>query len=165
MNMFREMRRSRQSLPEADARTILECGSFGVLACAGNDGFPYAVPLSYAVEGDHIYFHCAMEGHKLDAIRREPRVSFCVVGRDEPQSGEYTTHYESAIAFGRAQIVSDADEKRRALMCISRKYEPGHDERSREKIEAALDRTAIVDIHIEHLTGKRAKGLLKRDGT
>lgn len=165
MTMFREMRRSRQSLSADDARAILESGSFGVLACAGDDGFPYAVPLSYAVAGDHIYFHCATEGHKLDAIRREPRVSFCVVGRDAPQGGEYTTHYESAIAFGRARIVSDADEKRRALMCISRKYEPGRDELSREKIEAALDRTAIVDIRIEHLTGKCAKGLLKRDGT
>ena len=162
--MFREMRRAKQRLSDAEAREILEGGSFGVLACLGDEGYPYAVPLSYAVDGGHIYFHCAVEGAKLDAIRREERVSFCVVGMDEPQRGEYTTHYASAIAFGRARIVEDADEKRAALMCISCKYEPGDDALSRQKIEAALDRTAIVDIEIERLTGKCAKGLLKRDG-
>ncbi len=162
--MRREMRRYKQALSEAEAREILEAGSFGVLACVGDEGWPYAVPLSYAAEGDHIYIHCASEGAKLDALRRDERVSFCVVGRDEPQSGEYTTHYASAIAFGRARIVEDGAEKLAALMCISRKYEPGRDEQSRAYAEKSLDPVAIIDIRIEHLSGKQAKGLLKKRG-
>ena len=162
--MFREMRRAKQQLTDAETRKILEAGSFGVLACFGDENWPYAVPLSYAVEGDFIYIHCAAEGHKLDAIRRDDRVSFCVVGQDVPQSGEYTTHYRSAVAFGRARIVADADEKLAALMRIGRKYEPGRDERTRAYAGESLAKVAIIEIHIERLTGKQARGLMKRDG-
>ena len=162
--MFREMRRGKQALGAAAARKILEEGSFGVLACIGDGGWPYAVPLSYAVEGEHIYIHCATEGHKLDAIRCEARVSFCVVGKDDPAAGEYTTHYRSAVAFGRARIVEDRAEKVEALMCICRKYEPGHDDVSLRKVEEAIDHTGILDIQIEHLSGKQAKELARRDG-
>lgn len=161
--MFREMRRAAQQLTEAEARAILEGGSFGVLACLGDEDWPYAVPLSYAVEGEHIYIHCATQGQKLDAVRREPRVSFCVVGQDAPQSGKYTTHYRSAIAFGRARLVEGDGEKLEALMCIGRKYEPGRDARTRAYAGESLGKVAIIDIRIEHLSGKQARGLLRKE--
>ena len=88
----------------------------GVLALLGDGGWPYAVPLSYAFDGEKLYFHCAREGHKLDAIRREARASFCVVDRDEVVPAEYTTYFRSAIAFGRVRVIEDEVQKRAAAI-------------------------------------------------
>ena len=68
--MSREMRRGRQALPEEMCEAVLSRGSHGVLALAGDEGYPYAVPISYVYEGGKLYFHCARSGHKLDAIAR-----------------------------------------------------------------------------------------------
>ena len=65
--MFREMRRKRQALTQAQCQAILEQGSCGVLALSGDGGYPYAVPLSYLYHQGKLYFHCAKSGHKLDA--------------------------------------------------------------------------------------------------
>lgn len=157
--MFRTMRRSAQALDEAQCREILACGSCGVLAVCGDGGYPYAVPLSYACEGERIYIHCAPEGHKLDAIAREEKVSFCVVARDDVVPEEYTTRYRSAIAFGRARILTRDKELRAGLMAICRKYAPGQDERSAREIEGALGRVAVVEVTIEHLSGKESRAL------
>ena len=74
----------------------------GVLAVLGDGGYPYAVPLSFAYEDGHIYIHCARAGHKLDALRRCAKASFCAVERDDVVPEEFTTRYVSAIAFGQA---------------------------------------------------------------
>ncbi|MBR3051469.1 MAG: pyridoxamine 5'-phosphate oxidase family protein, partial [Selenomonadaceae bacterium] len=88
--MFREMRRSKQVLSQETAEKILREGEFGVLALSGDDGYSYAVPINYAVEGNKIYFHSAKVGHKLDAIKRNEKVSFCVVDRHEVIAEEFT---------------------------------------------------------------------------
>ena len=160
--MFREMRRFKQELSPAEAREILEKGSYGVLACAGDDGYPYAVPLNYVVYNDRIYFHCAMEGHKIDALRRCEKVSFSVVARDQIVPEELTTYFVSVIAFGRARFVEDAQEKRAALMALGLKYEPGMDDHVLEHVEGSIARTALIAIEIEHLTGKEAIELTRR---
>ena len=80
--MFREMRRKRQQLSPAECEEILRRGTSGVLAAEGDGGYPYAVPLSYIYEDGRLYFHCAKAGHKLDAVRRNKKVSFCVIDRD-----------------------------------------------------------------------------------
>ena len=154
--MFRKMRRFKQELSAAEAREILERGSYGVLACAGDDGYPYAVPLNYVLDGRNIYFHCAVEGHKIDALRRCEKVSFCVVSRDQVVPEELTTYFASAIAFGRARIVEDAAEKRAALTRLGLKYEPGMEDHVREHVDGSFARTALIAIEIEHLTGKQA---------
>ena len=74
--MFRSMRRGRQSLPPNVCREILEKGVSGVLAVSGDDGYPYAVPLNYVYDDGCLYFHSANVGHKIDAIRENPKVSF-----------------------------------------------------------------------------------------
>ena len=81
--MFRKMRRAERELPEGQAKEILENGSYGVLALAGDGGYPYTVPINYYYTDGKIYLHCAKTGHKLDALKKNPRVSFCVVDRDE----------------------------------------------------------------------------------
>ena len=81
--MFRKLRRIRQALSTSDCAAILKKGTSGVLALSGDDGYPYAVPLSYVYDGSALYFHGAKAGHKLDAIRRDCRASFCVIDQDQ----------------------------------------------------------------------------------
>ncbi len=57
--MFREMRRTKQEMSREEAEAVLYGGSAGVLALAGDGGYPYAVPISYVYDGEKLYFHCA----------------------------------------------------------------------------------------------------------
>ncbi len=109
--MFREMRRKKQLLSEAETIEILKTGTSGVLGVSGDDGYPYTVPLSYVYQDGKLFFHCAQEGHKIDAIGRNDKVSFCVIHQDKIIPEKFTTHYRSAIAFGRARILTDEGEK------------------------------------------------------
>ena len=159
--MFREMRRSRQRLDYARAEEILRRAPHGVLAVLGDGGYPYAVPLSFAYEDGHIYIHCARAGHKLDALRRCAKASFCAVERDAVVPEEFTTRYVSAIAVGRARELASDAEKRAALRLLCRKYCPALPD---EAVEAAIERdwagVNILDFEVESLSGKQARELI-----
>lgn len=160
---FREMRRGAQALPETQAWEILQRGSFGVLAVAGDGGYPYAVPLNYACLDGKIYIHCALEGHKLDAIRRQPRVSFCVVDQDQVVPEEYANHYRSAIAFGQARILEAAGARTRALAALGRRYcAGGGEEAIFNEIREAFDRVAVIEIAVSKISGKEALALARQ---
>lgn len=154
--MFREMRRGRQQLADDEAREVLGRGTHGVLAVQGDAGYPYAVPLSYVYADGRIYFHSALEGHKVDAIRADPRVSFCVVDSDEVVPQEYTTYFRSVIAFGKARVIEDDAEKMDALRLLGERYNPGQDEALAAEIAKGFARLLMVEIDIEHVTGKQA---------
>ena len=113
--MFREMRRRMQQLDREEAIRILTEGSHGTLALSGDDGYPYALPISYAYFDDCLIFHSAITGHKIDSIRRSGKASFTVVERDDVVPEGYTTLYRSVIAFGRIRIIDDDAEKIRLL--------------------------------------------------
>ena len=113
--MFREMRRKRQLLSEEETSAILYRGTSGVLSLAGDDGYPYGVPISYVYDGEKIYFHCAKSGHKLDAIRRKAKASFCVIDQDEIVPEKYTSRYRSAVVFGQIRMIEEEREKREAI--------------------------------------------------
>lgn len=156
------MRRKAQQLPQEEAIEILKTRTHGILATSGDDDYPYAVPLSYLYEDGKIWFHCAMEGHKLDAIRQNPKVSFCVVAEDHVVPEKLTTFYKSVIAFGKARIL-EGEEKRRSVVSLARRYAP---EASQESIDREIDdswpRLCMVEIAIEHLTGKECMELTKK---
>lgn len=160
--MFREMRRKTQQLPQEECEAVLRRGAYGVLAVRGDEGWPYAVPVSYVYSGEKIYFHCALAGHKLDAIKGEERVSFCVVDENEPHPETFTTWYRSVIAFGRARILTDAAAKRAAFEAFAAKYSPDDEPGRLEEIDKLFDRADIVEISIERLTGKEARELVQR---
>lgn len=160
MEKFREMRRSRQELSREAAEAVLSNGICGVLAVTGDDDYPYAVPLNYVYTQGIIYIHCAQSGHKLDAIRRNPKVSFCVVEKADVVPEEYTSYYRSVIAFGKAAVVTDADEKRSAALLLGERYRPGHPEECRKEIDGSFGRLCLIRIDIEHLSGKQAKELI-----
>lgn len=163
--MFREMRRKKQALSAEECEEVLKRGSSGVLAVLGDDGYPYAVPLSYVYANGRLYFHCAKAGHKLDAIAREPKVSFCVVDQDHVVPEEYTTYFRSVIAFGRANVVEDDAGRRAAAELLARKYCP---EESAGGVAAEIDRfwraLCILELVPEHVSGKEAIELTRQRG-
>lgn len=159
--MFREMRRKRQQMPESEAIAILERGSHGVLAVLGDGGYPYAVPISYVYEDGKIYMHCAKSGHKLDAVRACEKASFCVVDQDEVVQAEFTSHYRSAIAFGRIREITDDAEMRRMVSLLARKYCPDLPQAEHDKaMERDWAPLNMLELTIEHLTAKQAKELI-----
>ena len=163
--MFREMRRKRQELEERDCIEILKKGQTGVLAVAGSDGYPYAVPLNYVYDEREkkIFFHSARSGHKLDAIRENEKVSFCVIGKDQLVPEEYTTYFRSVIAFGRVRVVEDEAQKRAAIDLLARKYAPDDSAENRERaIERDWKPLCMLEMEIDHLSGKEAIELTRR---
>ena len=160
--MFREMRRKKQLLPDAVSEEILSNGITGILGVSGDGGYPYTVPLNYAYEDKSIYFHCAKAGHKLDAIRRSDKVSFCVIDRDEIVPEEFTAYFRSVIAFGRAAKVEDEEEKLHAMRLLNRKYAPGLDEAGEKEIQREWGILCVVRIRVEHMTGKEAIELMSK---
>ena len=152
--MFRDMRRSRQQLSEAESIEILQSASSGVLALSGDGGYPYAVPLSYVYSKGKLYFHCALTGHKIDAIHRSDKASFCVIAQDQVIPEKYTTVYVSVIAFGRMRILEAEEDKRSAAMLLAEKYNPGHEVEATAEVDGAISRMHILELSIEHLTGK-----------
>ena len=157
--MFRKMRRYTQELPENEAAEILEKGSAGTLALLGDGGYPYAVPLSYVYADGKLYFHCAKEGHKIDAIKSCEKASFCVIAEDNVVAEEFTTYFKSVIAFGKIRVLENADEIRNAIEILSDKYCPVDVSLRDKEIESSLSRLGMLEFEIEHLTGKEAKEL------
>lgn len=152
--MFRKMRRFKQEINNEDIIKILNHQKHGVLAVHGDEDYPYSVPLSFAFDGKNIFFHSAQNGHKVDAIKRNPKVTFCVIEQDEIVQEKFTTNFKSVIVFGKAKIVTDANEKRRGLELILHKYSPDFIQSGEEHIEKHINYCHIIEIEIEHMTGK-----------
>lgn len=159
---FREMRRKRQQLPEEECLAILKKATAGTLALLGDNDYPYAVPISFVYDNNCLFFHSAVTGHKIDAINKHDKASFCIIDKDDIHGDEYTTYFRSVIAFGKIQIVSDASEKLYATKLLGRKYNPNQEEALQEEIEKGFSRMVIIRLDIEHLTGKEAIELVRQ---
>ena len=152
--MFREMRRKKQLLPKAETIAMLQSCTSGVLALHGDDGYPYAVPLSFAYEDGRLFFHSAVAGHKLDALDHSAKASFCVIAADDIVPSEFTTRYRSAIAFGRASVITDDGDKRHALLCLAEKYSRDYLDTADSEIDRDWKRVCVMELAIEHISGK-----------
>ena len=164
MTEFRPMRRHRQQLSREECERILGRCTSGVLALTGDGGYPYAVPLSYVYADGAIIFHSAVEGHKVDAIRRDSRCSFCVIEQDEIKPAEFTTYFRSVIVFGRIQILENDNEKVRALRLLGSRYSPGDEPGLQHEIDKSLDHVLLLRLDVEHLSGKQAIELVRANG-
>ena len=155
--MFRELRRKRQQITEAECIEILRENTSGVLAVFGDDGYPYAVPLSYVYDNGTLFFHCAKSGHKLDAIKACDKASFCMIDQDLVIPKEYTTYFRSVILFGRASIMTQEDEIRGAIEKLAIKYYPDDSRENRDSaIEKEYKAMCMVRFQIEYMSGKEA---------
>jgi nitroimidazol reductase NimA-like FMN-containing flavoprotein (pyridoxamine 5'-phosphate oxidase superfamily) len=151
---LRDIRRSDRAVTEVEAREILARAEHGVLATVGADGWPYAVPVNHVLAGDVIYIHCAQEGHKLENLAHEERVSFCAVASARVLPEALSTLYESAVVFGRAAVVTDPTEKRRGLELLAVRFCGALTPEAEKAIVTSASRTAVVRIRIERITGK-----------
>lgn len=155
---MREMRRKDRELTREEGLEILDRGEFGTLATVDREGAPYAVPISYARDGNAIYMHVTSDGgQKVENIRANDRVCFNVVSMTELQPDRFGTKYLSATAFGRAVIVEDEEEKRHGLMCLLHKYSAEFLSAGRKYIDAAIDRVHLIRIDVETITAKGKK--------
>ncbi len=145
-------RKDRESSPEM-ATQLLAQGEYGFLATAGLDGQAYGVPMNYVFKNNSLYFHCAPEGHKLDNIRANNKVSFCVVGKAKVLPDKFSTEYESVIAFGTAVEVQ-GEEKAQALLNLLEKYSPDYLEEGKAVMTKYLDKTSVIKMDLQHITGK-----------
>ena len=152
--MFREIRIEDRVINNEKAIEIIKKGSFGVLATIGKDGYPYGVPLNYTYFDNCICFHCAQEGHKLDNINFDNKVSFCVVTKSDVLANEFDTDYESAIAFGKATVITDDSEKKDILLSVLNKYSSDYLKAGDNYMKKYWDETKVLKIRIEHLSGK-----------
>ena len=155
------MRRKRQQLSQEESIAILEKATAGTLAVLGDNGYPYAVPLSYVYADGRLYFHSALSGHKVDAIRNCDKASFCVIAQDDVKPARYTTFFRSVIAFGRIHIVEDEAEKLKTARLLGNRYNPNQEEALQKELESGFARMIMIRFDIEHLTGKEARELAK----
>ena len=143
---------------------ILKENTSGVLSVYGEDGYPYGVPLSYVYADGKLYFHSAKDGHKIDAVRNNNKVSFTVIAQDNIVAEEYTTYFQSVIAFGTARILEQDDEKRAAIEQLAEKYMPDLKEGRLQEIEKEFHRLCMIEVTIDSLTGKEAIELMRARG-
>lgn len=150
------MRRKDRLIPEAEAFTILKEGEYGILSTVSPNNEPYGVPLNYCLIADCIFFHCALEGSKIDNITNNPKVSFCVVGKTEILPDKFSTRFESCIVEGLAHE-SFAEEKQMALEGIVSKYSENFAAEGLKAIEKQIAMTRVFKIAIDSISGKAGK--------
>ncbi len=160
--MFREMRRKKQKLTEKHCLDILRRAKTATLALSGDDGYPYSVPVNFVYEDGKIYFHGAKEGHKIDALKNNTKVSMSIIDQEDVIEEELTTYFRSVILFGKARILQNDDEIYHAIETLGLKY--NEDEIAVEKeIQREWKALCCIEITIEHLTGKQAIELVNKN--
>ena len=154
---MKEMRRKDRQLNDEETLSVLEHGEYGILSTVCRDGSPYGVPVNYVYFNGCIYFHCAKNaGLKLENIGNNANVCFTVVGKTELLPSKFSTKYESAVVFGKARRLEE-DAKKEPLLKLVEKYSPDFIEAGRKYIEKSASEADIVEISIEHMTGKGRK--------
>ena len=153
--MFREMQRKRQQLPKEDCISLLKNELRGVLCVLGDGDYPYGVPINhYYCEADgKLYFHGGRTGHKIDAVRRHDKASFCVYDKGFRKDGEWALNIRSVIVFGRIEIIENRDTLLRIAEALSRKFTDDEAYIKRE-IERFASGTLMFALIPEHITGK-----------
>jgi nitroimidazol reductase NimA-like FMN-containing flavoprotein (pyridoxamine 5'-phosphate oxidase superfamily) len=147
--------RFKQQLTKEECIKILKEEPRGVLSVLGDDDYPYGMPINqyYCEEDGKLYFHSGMKGHKIDAMKRHDKASFCVYDNGFRREGEWALNIKSVIVFGRIEIIEDRDK----IYDIARKlsYKFTDDETYIEKeIKYSGPRTLMFALVPEYMTGK-----------
>ena len=153
---MKELRRKDRAITEEEAITLLNKAEHGVLSTVNENGKPYGVPLNFCIIDLCIYFHCAIEGQKIDNIKQNKSVSFCVIGNTEILPDKFGTKYESVIVSGEVEEVFDIN-KQIALKGLLQKYSPKFFDKGIKYIEDLGEKTRVFKITINKLTGKARK--------
>ena len=153
--MFRPMRRSPQALSHEEMTDLLKTETRGVMSVLGDNGYPYGFPINhyYDEEANKIYIHGANFGHRVSAVKSDPKVSYCVFGGEYQKEGDWAKYLRSVIVFGKAEMIEDANEIVRISRLLCDKF-PCPPEYVEHEIEKDAPRTLVIAIDIEYMTGK-----------
>ena len=153
--MFREMVRKNKELPADECIRILKSELRGVLSVLGDDDYPYGMPINhyYCEQDGKLYFHGGKAGHKIDAMRRHDKASFCVYDGGFHKDGEWALTIRSVIVFGRIEFIEDQETTYRISAELSRKF-TDDEAYIAEEIERSGPRTLLFALVPEHMTGK-----------
>ena len=154
--MFRDMRRFKQQVSNDKCKEILTNEWRGVLSVLGDDDYPYGVPMNfyYDEKDNAIYFHCAKEGHKIDAINKHNKCSFTVFDKGVKRENHWSKDFTSVIVFGKVEIVENREIARDKVKSLAEKYFPDHSEISGE-MNAHFKNALCLKLTIEHISGKQ----------
>ena len=155
--MFRDVVRSRQVIPFEECVDILQREKRGVLAVLGDGDYPYAVPLNhyYCPEDGKLYVHSGKAGHKIDAMKRCDKASYCVYG-EGTATDTWALRFTSVIVFGRIEFVEDRETVAEMARRLSRKF-TDDEAYIQTEIDKFLNNTLLFALVPEHITGKRVK--------
>ncbi len=153
--MFREMRRQKQAISDAECIELLESETRGVLSMLGDDGYPYGVPINhyYDTESGKLYFHGGKIGHRVDAVRACDKVSYTVFDKGFRKDGDWALNVKSVIIFGRISIVENYQYAIDICRKLCYKFTDDEDYIA-DEIEKFAKCTLVMELEIEHMTGK-----------
>jgi nitroimidazol reductase NimA-like FMN-containing flavoprotein (pyridoxamine 5'-phosphate oxidase superfamily) len=153
--MFRELARKNKQISMEECIAVLKDETRGVLSVLGDDDYPYGMPMNhfYNEEDGKIYFHCGAFGHRLDALKKHDKVSFCVFDQGYRNEGEWALNVKSIIVFGRMEIIDDPEVITDISTRLSYKF-TNDDEYIKKEIEENLHITRILALTPEHICGK-----------
>ena len=153
--MFREMARKKQALTKEECLALLKREPRGVLAVLGDEDYPYTVPMDhwYCEKDGKLYFHSGKTGHKIDAIRKHPKASFCIYDQGFRREGEWALNIKSVIVFGRIELIEDPDAIIEICRSLSYKY-TSDSAYIEEEIRLHAARTLCFALVPEQISGK-----------
>lgn len=152
---FRELGRKNQKLSMEECVQVLKGETRGVLSVLGDEDYPYGMPMNhwYDEESGDIWFHCGKVGHRVDALRRHDKVSFCVYDQGYREEGQWALNVKSVIVFGRMELVDDLDTIVDVTTKLSYKFTQDHAYIQKEIAQAAA-RTLLLRLKPEQICGK-----------
>ena len=156
--MFRKMRRFKQELSQQECIEVLIEEPRGVLSVLGDDGYPYGMPMNqwYDEKSGKIYFHGAKTGHKIDAIKNNDKVSFCIYDEGYRNRGEWALNIRSVIIFGHIRIVEDEAKKVEICTNICQRF-TYNEEYLKNELERGIENVQCLELTIDHMSGKLVK--------
>ncbi len=153
--MFRELTRKKQELSHEKCIDILKSEKRGVLNVNGDNGYPYGMPMNhfYNENDGCIYFHCGKAGHRLDSLKSDNKVSFCICDSSYKDEGEWALNIKSIIVFGKIEIIDNMDAIRSITTLLSYKFTADTAYIAKE-IENYAHETLLLKLIPEHICGK-----------
>ena len=154
--MFRELQRKNKQISMEECIELLKKETRGVLSVLGDGDYPYGMPMNhwYNEEDGKIYFHCGKSGHRLDALRKCNKVSFCTYDSGYCEDGDWALHVKSVIVFGTMEIIDDMDTIADVARKLSYKFTQDEEYICTE-IEKYAKATLLLQLTPEHVCGKQ----------
>lgn len=153
--MFRPMRRSERELEQEQVNEILNSSNWCILSVNGDDGYPYGVPMNYAYIDGKFYMHgTAQSSHKAEAIQKCSKVCITVVSQHELEAAKFAEHFTSVVVFGRARVIFDEEDKKRALLKMMRCIAPQIADEAVKHCGGTLKNMIMIEVIPEFITGK-----------